>query len=691
MKALFFFLAMMLCTVSAYAQVKTVHVTTAGSLSTLINTSEQQSLTGLTLTGNIDARDIAFVRDKLLLLSDLNLQNASIKAYSGDQGTNTGQTSVYYPANELPQYAFYNPYYDTFKPSLLTVVLPNNLLSVGELAFYFCWNLQTISIPASVKHISTYAFYGCYSLSSIQVASGNTNYSSSSGILFSKLKDSLLICPNAKSGSYSIPSGVKHIGASAFENCTWLSALSLPSTLISIGSYAFANCYGISGNLILPDNLISLEDGAFYNCPYLNGTVILPAGLSQLGYYCFLESNNIQAFQVNPANQVYSTQEGVLYSKAMDTVFICPGAKTGSFTIPETVKLIGSYAFYKCKQLSGSITIPAEVDYIAYYAFFGCQNISSYTVDATNAYFTAENNILFSKNLDRLLVCPPLQSGELGLSDSLKYIDPGALNNCSLLSGSVHLPADFSWIGDYAFYNCSGISGFSVHDDNLYFSANEGLLYNKAGDSVYICPLSKSGSLSLPESVRHIGTSAFDGCSKLSEILLPQNLTSIAPYAFEYCTGLSSFFIPQQLDELGYGALYNCTGLMELSIARTSPPLVGYYTLELIDKANCQLVVPTGCSSTYRNAPYWAEFSQIGERVFNALPAMDRTAAYLICNTEEGIKIAGLKPGEWIEIFSSDATLSKRYRATAPTEDIQLSGRGIFIVKIGAFTEKIKR
>jgi hypothetical protein len=115
------------------------------------------------------------------------------------------------------------------------------------------------------------------------------------------------------------------------------------------------------------------------------------------------------------------------------------------------------------------------------------------------------------------------------------------LNNCSLLSGSVHLPADFSWIGDYAFYNCSGISGFSVHDDNLYFSANEGLLYNKAGDSVYICPLSKSGSLSLPESVRHIGTSAFDGCSKLSEILLPQNLTSIAPYAFEYCTGLSSF------------------------------------------------------------------------------------------------------------------------------------------------------
>ncbi|MDD2618470.1 MAG: hypothetical protein PHT87_06715, partial [Bacteroidales bacterium] len=106
MKALFFFLTTMLCAVSAYAQVKTINVTTAGSLSTLINTSEQQSLTGLTLTGNIDARDIAFVRDKLLLLSDLNLQNASIKAYSGDQGTNTGQTSVYYPANELPQYAF---------------------------------------------------------------------------------------------------------------------------------------------------------------------------------------------------------------------------------------------------------------------------------------------------------------------------------------------------------------------------------------------------------------------------------------------------------------------------------------------------------------------------------------------------------------------------------------------------------
>jgi len=691
MRALFIFLAVMLCAVSVDAQVKSIHVATAGSLSVHINTGEQQSLTGLTLTGNIDARDIAFIRDKLLVLSDLNLQNVSIQAYSGNQGTNNIQTSVYYPANELPPYAFYNPYYDTYKPALLRVVLPANLLSIGELAFYFCWNLQSISIPASVKHISTYAFYGCYSLTSFQVAGTNSNYSSAEGVLFSKLKDSLLICPNAKSGSYSIPAGVKHIGASAFENCTRLSALSLPSSLISIGSYAFSNCYGISGNLILPDKLKKLGDGAFYNCPYLNGTVILPAGLSSLGAYCFLESNHILGFQVNPANPVYTSQEGVLYSKTLDSLFICPGAKTGSFQIPETVKLIGSYAFYNCKQLSGSITIPAAVDYIGYYAFFGCQNIGSYAVDAANAYFTAENDVLYSKNKDRLLVCPPTKSGKLTLPENLTYIDPGALNNCSLLSGSIDLPASFSLMGDYAFYNCSGISGFTVDNNNLYFSADDGLLFNKNADTVYICPLSKSGSLRLPESVRHIGTSAFDGCSQLSDILLPQNLLSIAPYAFEYCTGLSSFFIPQQVNELGYGALYACTGLQELSIANNTPPLVGYYTLELIDKANCQLLVPGGCSAAYRNAPYWGDFTRIGERVFDALSGTVRTASYLICSTREGIKITGLKPGEAIEIYGPDGNRYKRCFAGNPTEEIPLPAKAIFIVKIGAFTEKIVR
>ena len=133
-------------------------------------------------------------------------------------GTNSGVQTTY-PANEMPAYAFYNPALLSYKPSLTAVTLPANTVSIGYLAFYYCWNLTTINIPASVKSIAEYSFYGCYALGSFTVDSSNTRFSSTSGVLFNKAQDSLLVFPNAKTGNYTVPATVKHIANSAFENC----------------------------------------------------------------------------------------------------------------------------------------------------------------------------------------------------------------------------------------------------------------------------------------------------------------------------------------------------------------------------------------------------------------------------------------------------------------------------------------
>ena len=241
---------------------KTVHITSAGSLSTKISLSEQDNITDLTITGNLNAVDFAFIRDKIKHLSALDLTAVTIVAYSGMEGTYYGEY-IDYPANELPHYSFYNPILLSYKPSLKSVVLPANITSIGYLAFYYCWNITSIQIPASVKIIPDYAFYGCYSLENISVPASNTNYSSVSGVLFKKAQDTLLVCPNAKGGSYVIPSTVKHIAHSAFENCFNLSLVSLPTSLISTGTYAFANCSGISGSLNLPNTLTTLGDSSF--------------------------------------------------------------------------------------------------------------------------------------------------------------------------------------------------------------------------------------------------------------------------------------------------------------------------------------------------------------------------------------------------------------------------------------------
>lgn len=669
---------------------KSVTVTSPGTLHSFFTTTELTQITTLTVSGSIDARDFAFLRDKVKMLGALNMGGASIKAYSGTEGTNSG-IATSYPANGIPDYAFYNPQLLTYKSGLTTITLPSTTASIGELAFYFAWNLTGINIPASVSYIADFAFYGCYALTSVSVATANKRYSSTSGVLLNEAKDTLFLFPNSKTGNYALPSTVKHVYKSAFENSFMVSSIVLPSTLQSIGTNAFAYCSGIGPNLTLPSSLKKLEDGAFYGCYNLTGTVSLPANLTDLGSYCFLESNNINAFYVDASNPYYSSWNDVLYSKDLDTIFICPPAKAGNYTIPSNVKVIGSYAFYNCKQLTGSFNIPAATDYIGYYAFFGCPGIESYQADTSNPYFSAEDGILYSKNKDRLLICPTSKSGPLSLPSTLQYIDPGAFNSCTAITGTVHLPSTMTWMGDYSFYNCSGISGFSVDSENNYYSAVDGVLFNKNTDSVYICPVSKSGSYSLPTTVRHIGYSAFEGCTQLTEVIFPSTLESIGSSAFGYCSGLTNIEIPESTHQFGYGTFYSCSNLQEFAIRCTTPPVVDYYFFEGVNKTTTQLAVPVGSKTGYGQAPYWSDFSDISERDFSTgLSTETSNEDYSLLPYKGGLKIGGLETGDRVQIYSIDGKLLRDVHSNAFEMYLPFPLRGIFIVKINRFSRKIR-
>lgn len=689
MRISFLFLICCFSALISQAQIsKTLHLTTAGTLSTKISVNEQNTITNLSLTGNLNAVDFAFVRDKIKHLSILDLSGVNIVAYSGTGGTFQGEY-IDYAADELPHYAFYNPVLLSYKPSLNSVILPTSITSIGYLAFYYCWNITSIQIPVSVKKIPDYTFYGCYSLGNITVPSSNSRYSSVSGVLFNKAQDTLLVCPNAKGGAYVIPSTVKHVAHSAFENCFNLSLVSLPTSLISTGTYAFANCSGISNNLNIPENVTTLGDGSFYGCYNLTGIVTIPESLVNIGSFCFMESNGISAFEANANNPRFSTHDNMLYSKNLDTLFICPPSKTGAVTILNTVKLIGSYAFYNCTNLSGDIHIPQHVDYIGYYAFLGCLNIDNYTTHSNNDYFIAENGVLYSKNQDRLLVCPPKKSGIFILPDNLESIDPAAFNNCKDIIGDIHFPASFNYLGEFAFYNCVGISGFSVDKNNPYFSSIDGVLFTKNQDYLYLCPLSKSGAYVIPSSVKEIGYSAFDGCSNLTDIEIPSSVLAIGAYAFEYCTSLQNVKIAQNVNYIGSSAFYACANLQNLQIAVPSPPIVDYFTFEYAETANAVLTVPLGSKELYANAPYWSDFKNIAENQFNSNSQQILQHGYSIFKSKNGILIHNLKPSDQIEIYSINGNLLKKAIANSSIMEVNLLSKGVFIVKIQGITEKI--
>jgi hypothetical protein len=348
---------------------KSVYVT-AGGLSGALTTAEKSTLTDLTITGTLDARDFVTLRDYMPKLAVLNISGTSIVAYTGTEGTK-GTDSYTYPANEIPQNAFFNSITSTSKKSLTSINLPIKVLSIGVDAFELCTGLISTTIPSSVTSIRDYAFFGCWNLTSvdllssvtsigegafadiygpINVAANNLNYSSQNGILFNKNKTTLIQCSISQTGSYTTPSTVSTIGNWAFYNCTNFTSINLTSSVTSIGVFSF-NGTKIS-SINIPSSVITINTE---NCSFQD----------------FSGSINVDS-----NNQYYSSQDGVLFNKDKSLLIQCPITKTGDYSVPSSVNSINGNAFYKCKSLT-LINIPASVTTIGTWAFSSCTGLTS--------------------------------------------------------------------------------------------------------------------------------------------------------------------------------------------------------------------------------------------------------------------------------------------------------------------------
>jgi len=266
---------------------------TAGGLAAAITAAggDLATVTNLTVTGTIDARDFKTMRDAMLLLSKLDLSGATIAEYTGIDGT-VLTINTTYPANEIPESAFDRP------AKLTSIVMPSSITSIGFGAFTFCSNLTgSLTIPSSVTSIGSYAFYGC------------TGFT----------------------GSLTIPSSVISIGKLAFYNCSGLTgSLTIPSSVTSIGERAFQDCKGLiivdvanpnylsedgvlfdkyktklihyskskTGSYTIPSSVTSIEQYAFHSCSGFNGSLTIPASVTSIGLVAFRWCSNISSIKV---------------------------------------------------------------------------------------------------------------------------------------------------------------------------------------------------------------------------------------------------------------------------------------------------------------------------------------------------------------------------------------------------------
>lgn len=181
--------------------------------------------------------------------------------------------------------------------SLNSIVMPKNLVTIGESAFYEATALTSINIPASVTSIGEQAFYKCKALSKITVDANNKYYTNGSdGVVFSKDKTVLVQYPaGSKAESYTVPNGIKTIGAYAFCSAENLKSVSFPASLTTIKSGAFLFAYDLE-SVVIPSNVTSVEGSAF-SCTGIK-TAVIQDGLTSIPGQLFGNCAHIESVTI---------------------------------------------------------------------------------------------------------------------------------------------------------------------------------------------------------------------------------------------------------------------------------------------------------------------------------------------------------------------------------------------------------
>lgn len=124
-------------------------------------------------------------------------------------------------------------------PGIKNITLPNSLATIGKKAFAET-SLTDVTIPDNVTTIGDDIFCACSSIASITVGENNKNFRSIDGILFNSDMTELICYPYAKENeSYEIPDGVTTIRTGAVS-CMSLKSITMPKSVTTVCSEGFA-------------------------------------------------------------------------------------------------------------------------------------------------------------------------------------------------------------------------------------------------------------------------------------------------------------------------------------------------------------------------------------------------------------------------------------------------------------------
>ena len=445
--------------------------------------------------------------------------------------------------------------------SLESIEIPNSVTSIPDSAFSNCESLTNITIPDSVTSIGAFSFDHCVSLTNINVDPNNEYYKSIDGVLYSKDEKTLIRYPEGKEdSSFIVPNSVTRVGDCSFPYCESLTSIEIPNSVTSIGNCAFFECINLT-SIVIPDSVTFIGADVFHLC---------------------YELMNIN---VDPNNEYYKSIDGVLYSKDGKTLIQYPiGKEDTSFVIPSGVTNIDWNAFYNCLSLT-SVEIPNGVTSIGYDAFGNCSNLTKIVIPNSVTYmdiafYGCERLTIYCEveskpsgwdeywNSDNL----PVVWGYKKYSEGLEYewfnngyqvIGSGTCTDEDIVipetyegydiiglifnfpnAKTVTIPNTIQLINNGVFFDNSNLTNIITYEDNPYWLAIDGILYNKDGSMLVAYPAGETAtSFEIPEHVKRIHS--LMGNNHLEEVIISANVEVIDTLALYNCENLENIQVSE--------------------------------------------------------------------------------------------------------------------------------------------------
>ena len=376
--------------------------------------------------------------------------------------------TIEYGVTSIGTYCFFD------NPGVNNIKLPETIKVIAPYAFRGCNNLETINIPEGTQTIGTGAFSACdnlnevnisstvfaigidnvtmewnegmleglkitstgevfkkcISLKNINVNSNNKYYSSYDGVLYNKSKSTLVNYPAGKENEeFEIPDTVTELYADAFDSCVNLQSVEIPGTVEEIKNQCFRGSN--LSNIILNEGLKTIGEYAFYENDNIE-EIYIPGSVESIGEGALCKMESLKSIQVSLDNKIYTSENGILFSKDKLKVIQYPANKSGSmYTIPDMVESIetGAFAYgnnlnylkindntnkidtsaFAFSKLIG-IYIPNSVETICVFnvagditPFFGCEDYTIYCNEDSYAKdFCFQYSLNYSTNIEEI-------------------------------------------------------------------------------------------------------------------------------------------------------------------------------------------------------------------------------------------------------------------------------------------------